>query len=193
MNAYIRGHIFQRGWSAFRLCSDLQTRRIWFRSLRVVPHKTTKHFKTMSYIHKCQVYRDLGTVLPRASHELHWTKGQCRISGSAFLQICWQCQQLCTRYLHIWHRWLSPEADFRSAHASRGCSAVCEATRAGRGWAGQAKAEIGVSAAPSYHSLKAEIPHRKCTNSSLSTSVQIDATVLHTSAALVSGRKRCEK
>lgn len=84
-------------------------------------------------------------------------------------------------------------ADFRSAHASRGQSAVCEATRAGRGWAGQAKAEIGVSAAPSCHSLKAEIAHRKCTNSSLSISVQIDATVLHTSAALVSGRKRCEK
>lgn len=115
-------------------------------------------------------------------------KVQCRISVSAFLQIWWQCQHLYTRYLHSWHSWLSPEAALRSAHASRGCSAVCEAT-----WAGQAKAEIGVNSTPSHHSPKAEIPHRKCINSSLTISVQIDATVLHTSAALVSFRKRCEK
>lgn len=125
------------------------------------------------------------SFLPCASHKLHRTKGQSRKPGSAFPQIWWQCQHLYSRYLHSWHRWLSPEADFRSAHASRGCSAVCEATRTGSGWAGQAKAQFGVNTTPSYHSPKPEIPHW------LLITCFCSATVLHTSA--VSGRKRCEK
>lgn len=161
----------------------------------MVPHKTTKAFKTMDldelHWQMLSLQRFGKSFLPHATHELHCTKGQCRISGSAFLQIWWQCQHLYTRYLHSWHSWHSPEADLRSAHASRGCSAVT--LQAGRGWAGQAKAEIVVNSTPSHHSPKAEIPQRKCTDSSLTISVQIDATVLHTSAVLVSFRNRCEK
>lgn len=63
----------------------------------------------------------------------------------------------------------------------------------GRGWVGQAKTELGVNTIPSYHSPETEILHRKCTDSSLPVSVQIDAPVLHISAVFVSGRKRCEK
>lgn len=60
MNTYIRGHIFQTGWNAFRLCTDKQERSAsdlcrWYHTK---PLNLLKLWVVMSYPHKCWVYRD---------------------------------------------------------------------------------------------------------------------------------------